>query len=209
MPSNPDYPMWWHNSSVHGEVSVADLRDVISEKLELTIESHRRARSARAGEWYEHYEPPPGPPTDEEVNDVIALLPHLESWEMETLMYEGFNNYRDASLGVTPEWVLQFETSVEMIIQSAQWQEGDLPWDRVGPDTDSAKSELWLPDNDPEPSWLRLSPSYLFIAADLLRSGRLLNEMGWRDFEVLIAELLEHDGWKVELTGDPETGGWT
>jgi len=45
------------------------------------------------------------------------------------------------------------------------------------------------------------------MADKLLREGRLLNEMGWRDFEKLIAELLQTHGWDVTLMQGTKDGG--
>jgi hypothetical protein len=38
----------------------------------------------------------------------------------------------------------------------------------------------------------------LLIAA--VKQGKLLSELNWRDFEKLVAQLLEKSGWKIELT---------
>ena len=45
------------------------------------------------------------------------------------------------------------------------------------------------------------------LAADLLKHGRLLSELHWREFEKLIATLLEQFGWDVELTRGSKDGG--
>lgn len=46
------------------------------------------------------------------------------------------------------------------------------------------------------------------MAADLLREGKALHELrNWRDFEELVAYLLEQDGWTVELTKPAKDDG--
>jgi restriction system protein len=41
----------------------------------------------------------------------------------------------------------------------------------------------------------------------LIEEGRLLSEMDWREFEKLIAELLERDGWDIQLLRGTKDGG--
>jgi restriction system protein len=54
---------------------------------------------------------------------------------------------------------------------------------------------------------LKRTSSGLLVANQLLDGGRLLTEMPWRDFEKLVAELLERDGWAVTLTRGTRDGG--
>lgn len=71
-------------------------------------------------------------------------------------------------------------------------------------------TEVWAPDSTQQPpaAWRPTAPGCLLIAADLLREGKALHEMTrWRDFEELVAYLLEQDGWTVELTTPSDDGG--
>ena len=45
------------------------------------------------------------------------------------------------------------------------------------------------------------------LAAEFLRNGRLLSELKWREFEQMIATLLEQSGWSIELTRGSKDGG--
>jgi restriction system protein len=40
-----------------------------------------------------------------------------------------------------------------------------------------------------------------------VKQGKLLSEINWRDFEKLVAQLLEKSGWKMELTQGSKGGG--
>jgi len=40
-----------------------------------------------------------------------------------------------------------------------------------------------------------------------VKQGKLLSELNWRDFEKLVAQLLEKSGWKMELTQGSKGGG--
>ena len=76
------------------------------------------------------------------------------------------------------------------------------------PRIEPSKSELWIPGASPQPGWLSTTPAALVLAANLLRDGKLLSEMKWRDFEELIGALLEDDGWTVTVTQPSRDGGF-
>jgi restriction system protein len=52
-----------------------------------------------------------------------------------------------------------------------------------------------------------LKSADLLLARQLIEDGRLLSEMDWRSFEKLIAELLERDGWNIQLMRGTKDGG--
>lgn len=54
---------------------------------------------------------------------------------------------------------------------------------------------------------METSPTYILLAIDLLRQGKLLSELAWRDFEKLIGDLLESEGWQVQVTKATRDGG--
>lgn len=74
-------------------------------------------------------------------------------------------------------------------------------------DPEPESSAIWYPGKDLLPKDVGSTPSYLLLAADLLKEGKLLNELHWREFEKLIGELLETDGWKVSVTQAAKDGG--
>ena len=69
------------------------------------------------------------------------------------------------------------------------------------------ESELWTPSTSPAPLWLNATPTYVLLAFELVQQGKLLSELPWRQFEQLIAQLLEGDGWQVTLTQATRDGG--
>ena len=71
----------------------------------------------------------------------------------------------------------------------------------------ASESEVWHPSQEPQPGWISRSPTAILLAADLLRTGRLLSELPWRTFEELIGQLLESDGWSVNVTRPSKDGG--
>ncbi|MFT3685848.1 MAG: restriction endonuclease [Phycisphaerales bacterium] len=67
------------------------------------------------------------------------------------------------------------------------------------------RPKLWKPDTGlvapPKiPMWIGLAPSVLRLARDHLLAGRSLHALSWRQFEELIGQLLEEDGFKVQIT---------
>jgi DNA-binding response OmpR family regulator len=71
---------------------------------------------------------------------------------------------------------------------------------------DRPTTEFWTPSST-RPGWLALSPSAMLLATDLLNSGRRLSDLTPRQFEELIGQLLEGDGWRVVVTRPSRDGG--
>lgn len=68
--------------------------------------------------------------------------------------------------------------------------------------------KIWKPsDQIVVPPWVGTTPSYILLAKDLLQHGELLSGLNWRDFEKLIGDLLEFDGWLVQVTQATRDGG--
>lgn len=68
------------------------------------------------------------------------------------------------------------------------------------------KPQIWTPNNI-IPTWVSNNYSYIILAKKILNEGRSLTEMHWREFEKLIGNLLEYEGWKVEVTRGTKDGG--
>ena len=68
-------------------------------------------------------------------------------------------------------------------------------------------SQIWTPNNKIVPVWVDNSPSYLSLAKDIIKNGKMLSDMHWRDFEKLMGDLLEKDGWNVVVTQPTKDGG--
>ena len=72
-------------------------------------------------------------------------------------------------------------------------------------------SEIWTPTPEtpePPPLWIPTAPAALLLAMDLIKNGRSLHEMTPREFEQLIASLLELENWTVRLTQQTRDGGF-
>ena len=67
-----------------------------------------------------------------------------------------------------------------------------------------SQADLLIPDNRLKIA--RLSPSFALIAK-LLEGGISLNNLTWREFEEFVADLLQKDGYNVELGPGRKDGG--
>jgi len=182
--------------------TLEEIHEYVGRLLEDTIELHRAARQNREGPEYDR---PMGPPTDEEVYDCIASSPFLPPQEIEHLLDPYLPGFGMQYGTDRPNWLDWFSESMTRWIKSDEWLGGGLPWiktNKVIPET-----QLWHPGDSPSPLWIAEAPSYLLLASEMLREGRMLAEMGWRDFEKLVGALLETNGWKIQITRGSKDGG--
>lgn len=155
---------------------------------------------------------PPDPwntdyPSEDEVTDFIASNPLLDQETIDQLTIPGLLGFHNTGAVATEEWLTEFESKVKRWAEESRWLSADLPWLASLTPYSATESEVWTPGSDLEPLWIRTSPSSLLVAADLLSRGRLLSDLHWREFEELIGNLLERDGWKVEVTQGTRDGG--
>jgi restriction endonuclease Mrr len=73
------------------------------------------------------------------------------------------------------------------------------------PYADYGRAELALPEN--RLAIARFSPSFGLLSR-ILENGIALDSLTWRQFEELIADLLEKDGYSVELGPGTKDGGY-
>lgn len=188
------------------ELTADDLRTVVARTIEPSISIHRTAREERSddnlsfkGRWE--------PPTDEEVDDFILSNPNLDQDLREQLTDPGLLGFAAKRARASDNWIKTFGKDIDRWVVDAKWLRADFPWLHDSHEREPEVSDLWTPDVSVQPPWVTTSPSCVLVAADLLRQGRLLSELTWRDFEKLVGELLESDGWSVEVTKQTRDGG--
>jgi hypothetical protein len=193
-------------------LSAAQLRAKIARILQDTIDMHRASR----GNLDPNYQAPSGDVTDEEVDDFIAANPEIDFQTANMLFKPGSLGPGDSfAVRVRSEVYDEFEEEVERTVR-------DLAEDQTWIESDGSdetfilipghlrpiERRLWLPQKQQfQPLWIESSPSALLVARELIEEGRLLSEMDWREFEKLIAELLERDGWDIQLLRGTKDGG--
>lgn len=184
-------------------LTAADLRDIVRDEITYSIDGHRASRA-----FDTDYHAPVGPPTDQEVTDFIRTNQLLDLETIDFLTSPGFLGFEARYDSVRAEWIEEFRENVSGWSETDTWLGADMLDVVELAKPEPTQSQIWLPASYPDqPSWIEKSPTAMVIAADLLKSGRLLSELHWRDFEKLIATLLEQSGWIVELTRGSKDGG--
>jgi restriction system protein len=184
-----------------------EIRAKIAEALRDTIDDYRAARAKRDP----RYDRPFGDLTEEEVDEFIAANPDLEFEHANMLGRLGKGD--KFAVRVRSEVFDDFDDALaEKVRELAGGQIADESvggeFDEVPEGLQPTERRLWIPeDRQPRPQWLDTSRSALLLAQQLIEDGRLLSEMDWRAFEKLIAELLERDGWNIQLMRGTKDGG--
>jgi len=185
-------------------ISAADLRDRVQDEISSSIEDHRASRTVNE----KNYIAPVGPPTEEEITDFIRTNQLLELDTIEFLTYPDFLGFEARIDSVRAEWFEEFHSNVSAWSETETWLGADLLDINVLIVPEPTESTIWRPKlTSIQPSWIENSPTALMLAADFLKSGRLLSELSWLEFEKLIATLLEQSDWSVELTRGSKDGG--
>lgn len=183
------------------------VRAKIAKAMRDTIDDYRSARAKRDP----RYEHPLGDVTEEEVDEFIAANPDLEFDHANMLGPLGKGS--EFAVRVRSEDFEEFDEALaEKVRELTGGQiaaDGDeYEFDEVPEGLEPTERRLWVPEDDRlRPQWLDTSRSALLLAQQLIEDGRLLSEMDWRAFEKLIAELLERDGWNIQLMRGTKDGG--
>jgi hypothetical protein len=192
------------------EVTVAFLRDEIARLIRPSL-SFRRASVEEAGGLSF---PNDAPATDDDVGDFIEECA-FDSARIANALLSDANG--TSTIRLSEKSLTQFRHDVEAWSQNNNWLAADggflvpdypdrLVERRIAAEAERRFSadEIWLPEVTAELA--SFAPSIL-ITRRLLDENIDLNRMGWRDLEKLIAELLEADGYDVELGPGSKDGG--
>jgi restriction system protein len=186
------------------EITAQELRNIIEETIISTIDFHRASRSQQDKD----YTPPDGPPTEDEIDDFLFHNPLIDEDIVEQLIDPGLLGFSAKRARANEEWLQEFKDKIESWAVNASWLAADEPIRKLIHSIEPAETEIWQPStNIITPAWVENSPSYILLALDLLRKGKLLSELKWRDFERLIGDLLEREGWIVKVTQATRDGG--
>lgn len=112
-------------------------------------------------------------------------------------------------VGVDEEWLAEFRRATKDWASTNDWLAADEPWAVTGlaTSTPAETRELWRPGGIISLTAFWAAPTTLALANRLLREGRDLAELPWRNFEELVADLLSAEGWIVRLTPESGDGG--
>lgn len=186
------------------DITAQDLRDIVEQAISKTIDIHRDSRVSQD----ENYISPGGPPTDEEIDDFIFHNPLLDEEIVEQLIDPGLLGFHAKNARASEEWLEEFKDKIGSWAGNNSWLGADEPFRKFIHLREPQETELWIPSATiVAPTWAQSSPTYILLAIDLLRQGKLLSELPWREFEKLIGELLEAEGWHVQVTKPTRDGG--
>lgn len=186
-------------------ITAQSLRDQVGEAIARSIELHRGSREYSD----ENYVRPTGEPTDEEIDDFLFSNPILDGETVSQLTDPGLLGFHLSTAHASEDWLSDFRENIASWASTKEWKAADLVYYHVLAQFDGPEPErrIWTPSTTFDLSFFSNAPNHLLLAERLLRQGRLLSEMDWREFEKLIGELLESQGWTVTVMRGTKDGG--
>lgn len=197
--------------------SIAFLRDEVARILDETIEYRRASQRLIEGDYDELFGIPPdnSPVTEYEIDEFLAQCP-LSMDELTPILLEAALSLPD-QVTLSDNELLAFLSDIEAWSNSNTWVGGD-EWPAVLDGrfyftskeflltrrTRYTKEELASPET--RLTIARLSPSFR-ILEKLLENRINLDNLHWREFEELVAEMLQNDGYEVQLGPGRDDGG--
>lgn len=137
-----------------------------------------------------------------------SLMDHASAGGL-LLIIEGAHHNKHQAFEVT-EKILELNSSNQMLLISDTPGIYPESWKHFGQTYNFGKEFIFEPKTLILPSTQILlaehSPS-LTILSSLQRKIQTLDELGWREFEILISELLASDGYEIELMRGTKDGG--
>lgn len=185
-------------------ITAQELRNIVGDIIEKTIDIRRGSKNSLDEDYNSEF----GYPNEDEIDEFVYHNPLLELDEVEGLLDPGLLGYSATTVNVDSEWLNELKRKTKDWSENNSWLGGDEPFlvsiDKVNPD----ETDLWEnSSNIITPNWAEKSPLYILLALDLLKQGKFLTELNWRDFEKLIGDLLENEGWKIQVTQPTRDGG--
>lgn len=186
------------------KVTAQELRNIIGEIIKETIAIYRNSKSALD----ENYKLEFGEPTEEEVDEFISHNQLLDLEDIENLLDPGLLGFSHRMAEISSEGIESFRKRIEDWSKSNSWLNGDAALRSYIYEYNPAETDYWESSSILAiPNWVEKSPSYILLAIDLLRKGKFLSELHWRDFEKLIGDLLEDEKWTIQVTQPTRDGG--
>jgi len=147
--------------------------------------------------------------SESEIDDFLISNPLYDQSVVQALLLPPGLNPASISINVGKVWLADFRQATSEWVGTNSWLGADEPWAPVGIQITrpSEPRELWIPNQPLIAKSFPSAPTTLAIATRLIREGKDLAELNWRQFEELIADLLDAEGWSVQLTSPIGDGG--
>lgn len=145
---------------------------------------------------------------DKEVDEFLLSNPLYDQSVVQLLWLPPGVNPAAVNITIDDEWLNDFQVATHEWARNSSWLAGDDPWITVATQQTVDETQvLWIPGKPLTVSSFSLAPTTLDVASRILREGRELTELNWRQLEELIADLLHSEGWSVTLTPPTHDGG--
>lgn len=182
-------------------ITAQEIRDIVGNVISPTINVYRKSKQiSEVDELYSNKA------SDEEIDDFLFSNPFIDLELVKQLTDPGLLGFLNNTARIQGNWKREFIENVNRWATNEIWLHASTVEFINNPFFSSYESAIWLPDSF-VPTWLNTSPTYYLIAEKLIKEGKMLSEMHWRDFEKLIGFLLEKEGWIVEVTRGTKDGG--
>lgn len=183
------------------KITAQELRNIIGELISPTIHLYRESKKVipEGGVFQPEA-------SDYEIDDFLFSNPYFDNDLVGQLVDPGLLGFFGKEAAIYGDWKREFIEKINLWVISYYWLHSPEIKFVNAPFFESDEKEIWNPEI-PIPLWVDNSPSYLFIARQILEDKRSLQEISWRDFEKLLGELLEIDGWNVQVTRGSKDGG--
>ena len=183
------------------KITAQELRNIIGELISPTIHLYRESKKIISEEEvFQHHA------NDHEIDDFLFSNPYFDNDLVGQLVDPGLLGFSGSEAKIYGDWKKEFIEKINLWVDSYYWLRSPEIKFINAPFFESDEKEIWKPQI-PVPLWVGNSPSYLLIAKQILENKRSLQEIHWKDFEKLIGELLEKNGWFVEVTRGTKDGG--
>ena len=183
------------------KITAQELRDIISELISPTIHQYRESKKRIPEEGIFYFTA-----SEDEIDDFLFSNPYFDNDLVGQLADPRLLGFRGREARIYGDWKREFIEKINLWAISYYWlRSPDIKFINA-PFFEPDQKEIWTPEIA-VPLWLDNTPSYLLIAKQILENKRSLQEIHWRDFEKLLGELLEKDGWLVQITRSSKDGG--
>lgn len=182
-------------------ITAQELRNIIGEIISPTIYLYRKSKNQIPEDLNSDKEA-----SEYEIDDFLFSNPYFDEELVSQLTDPGLLGFFHSTAKIYGNWKSEFLEKVKLWTESYYWLRSPKLFSFNAPFFEADEKEIWTPEIN-LPVWLTSTNSYLLIAQQILESKGRLEDLHHTDFEKLIGELLEKNGWRVTVTRGSKDGG--
>ncbi|HVZ93261.1 MAG TPA: restriction endonuclease [Phycisphaerales bacterium] len=145
-----------------------------------------------------------GEELDSDLTKFFAESNFFSDQELDNLLFAEHEVLMGSAV-VGPDFWALLQRSIDDWVSQQSWATVSIETsgraDSASHSVTGSSIEVWRSSESPLLVWGRKTPASLSMARLLIENGRGLHELSPKDFELLLADLLERDGWQVRHTG--------